>query len=293
MVPGRHLGNQHGGGHRVLVADIVADHVAVAFLEGEDVLIAAGGLPGGNALGHELEAGEGVLKMHAVCLGNGTGHLGRDQTAHGAGRGRHGAGRLSGLNDIVQKEDAHLVSGDGDILAVFVTNHGSDAVRVRVGTDDQVAVDLLGKIDAQIEALRVLGVGALHRGEAAVQHHLLLDGVDVLHAQALQSLGHQFIAAAVEGSVDDAELVRNRPDCLRIDGLAHDLLKEGLVRLDPDDGDLPVLDGFGIVAGLVAGENIRLGHPRCDGVGIDAHAAPAVGVASALSADFHLIHRHR
>ena len=81
----------------------------------------------------------------------------------------------------------------------------------------------------------------------------------------------------MERRVDDAELIRDRPDCLRIDGLAHDLLKEGLVRLDPDDSDLPLFDGLGIVAGLIAGENIRLGHPRGDRVGMLGRQLGAVG----------------
>ena len=53
----------------------------------------------------------------------------------------------------------------------------------------------------------------------------------VLHAQAAQSLGHELVAAAVEGRIDDFELVRHLAHHGGVYAHLHDLAEEGLVRL--------------------------------------------------------------
>ena len=276
MVVGCHLGHHHGGGDGVLVADIVAHHVAVALLKGEDVFIASGGLPGGHTLGHELEAGEGVLKVDAVLLRHHSGHAGGDDAGQGAGVFRQGAGGLLCADHIVQQQHAHLVAADGDIL-VPGAHHGADAVGVRVGADNQVAAHLLGQVDGQIEALGIFRVGAFHRGEAAVDNHLLGHGVQVLDAQTLQCLGHQLVAAAVEGGVNNFELVRHSGHGLFVNGLGQNLLKEGLVGLLTQNLDLAGLHGLVKVAGLEAGENVDGLHLLGDGLCLLGRQLGAVG----------------
>ena len=161
--------------------------------------------------------------MDAVFLRHHSGHAGGDDAGQSAGVFRQGAGGLLGADHIVQQQHAHLVAADGDIL-VPGADHGADAVGVRVGADDQVAAHLAGQVDGQIEALGIFRVGAFHRGEAAVDDHLLFHGVQVLDAQALQGFGHQLVAAAVEGGVDDFELVGHGGDGLFINSLGEHLL---------------------------------------------------------------------
>ena len=98
---------------------------------------------------------------------------------------------------------------DGDKFACFIPDHNADAVGIRIGADDEVAADLLGKVDGQIKTLGILRVRAYHRREGAVHDHLLRDRGYVLDAQALEGFGDKLVARAVEGCVDDFELVGN------------------------------------------------------------------------------------
>ena len=116
MVVGRHLSDHHGGGHGILVAHIVAHHIAVALFISEDIVVGVGSLPGCNTLGHELETGKGILKVDIICLAHGAGHAGGDNGGQHAGVFRHGAGGLSRADDVVDEQHAELVAGDGNIV---------------------------------------------------------------------------------------------------------------------------------------------------------------------------------
>ena len=121
-VPGGHLGEEHGGGDGVLVPDVVAQHVAVALLIGEDDLALASGLQGVLLLRHELEAGEGIVAGDAVGLGHLAGHLGGDDGLQGYGMFGHLPGAAHGADEVVQQQHAGLVAGDGLILALGVAH---------------------------------------------------------------------------------------------------------------------------------------------------------------------------
>ena len=177
-------------------------------------------------------------------------------------------GATAGLNDVVQQENAHLVAGNGDILAVSVANHGTHAVRVGVGSDNQVAVDFLCQRHGQIEAFGILGVRADHSGEVPVNYHLFRHREDVLHTQTLQGFRHQLVSAAVEGGVDDPELIGNGCDRTGVDRLLHHFTEEGLVGFFADNRDGAVLYGFFVVTGLIAGEEVGLGHALGNVIGM-------------------------
>ena len=169
--------------------------------------------------------------MDIVHIADPPHHLGRDDRRE---RGRVFRQRsLADVrrDDIVQQQHAHLVAGDGVVLPVRTAHHDADTVGVRIGAEDEVAADLLGEVDGQIEALRVFRVRALDGRERAVEHHLLLDGDDLRHAQPVQRLGHKVPACAVKRRVDDLEAVGHAADDVRVDRLTQDVCEEGLVRL--------------------------------------------------------------
>ena len=103
-------------------------------------------------------------------------------------------------------------------------HHRAYAVGIGVGADDEIAVHALCQIDREIEALGVLGVRALDRREASVNDHLLLNGVEVLYAEAAQRFGDELVAAAVERRVYYAQVVRDLFDNFLVDRLSHDVL---------------------------------------------------------------------
>ena len=281
----RHLGNHHGCGDGVLIADIVAHHVAVALLKGKYILVAARGFPLGDTLGHELEARKGVLKVDAVRLADRSGHAGGNDACYRARVLWHGAGGLLRLDDIVEQEYAHLVAGYGDIF-VAAANHGADTVGIWVGSDYQIASDLLCKVDREVEALRIFGVRAGNGREAAVDDHLLRHGVEMLYSQAVQHFGDELIAAAVERRVDDLEFVRNVGDGLLVDSHPEHLLHEQFVGLFAEYLDPAGLYGFVVIAGLEAREHVNGFHLLCNGLSLLRRELRPVGPVDLIAVIF-------
>ena len=82
----------------------------------------------------------------------------------------------------------------------------------------------------------------------------------MLHAQALQGLGDEFIAGAVEGGVHHGEGVGHLLHHGLVVDLLHDVGQELLVGLLPHEGDEPLGDGLVVVHGLDAVEHVQLLH---------------------------------
>ena len=169
--------------------------------------------------------------MDVVHITDAAHHFGRDDRRDRGRVFRQRALAAARRDDIVEQQHAHLVAGDGVILAVRTADHDTNAVGVRIRAEDEVAADLLGKVHSQIEALRIFRVRALDGRERAVEHHLLLDGDDLRHTQAVQRLGHEVPARAVKRRVDDLEPVGHAADDVRVDRLAQDVGQKRLVRL--------------------------------------------------------------
>ena len=276
-VPGGHLGEEHGGGDGVLIPDVVAQHVAVALLVGEDDLALAALFQGVLLLGHELEAGEGVVAGDAVGLGHLPGHLGGDDGLEQHGLFRHGAGPAHGADQVVRQQHAGLVAGDGDEGAVVCPDHDAHTVAVGVGAQDEVGAHLVGQLDGQIEALGILRVGGDHGGEVAVQHHLLFHAVEVLHAQLTEGLGHQLVAAAVEGGVDHLEGVGHLGHGGLVVDHFVDFAHEGVVGLGAQDLDASLCHGLVEVHASHAVEDVDALQRLGDGVGVVGGQLGAVG----------------
>ena len=276
-VPCGHLGDDHGGSDGVLIPDEVAQHVTIGLLEGHDDIALVGLGQSVHLLGHELEAGEGIVAGDAVALGHLAGHLSGDDGLQQHGLFGHGTGTLLGADHIVGQQHAGLVAGDGDEITLAAADHDAHAVAVGVGAHDEVSAHLVGQVDGQIEALGVLRVGGLDGGEAAVKHHLLGHAVDVLHAQRLQSLGHQLVAAAVEGGVDHMEGVGDLGHGGLVGDHGGDMAHEAAVGVLTDDLDETLCLGLFKVHGLDAGEDVDLLQALGNGGGVLGGQLCAVG----------------
>ena len=246
----------------------------------------AGGLQRVLLLGHELETGERVAAGDAVALGHLAGHLGGDDGLEEVGIFRHLARPAHGADQVIQQQHAGLVAGDGDELAVRAADHNAHTVAVRVGAQDEVRTHLVGQLDGQIEALRVLRIGGGHRGKRAVQHHLLLYAVQVLHTQAAQGLRHQLPAAAVEGGVYHLEAVGYLGDGGTVIDHSHDVGHEHLVRLLTQKGDKTGLHRVVKGHALHAGEDVDLLQTGGDGGGVLGRQLRAVGPVDLVAVVF-------
>ena len=177
---------------------------------------------------------------------------------------RHGVRQLLRGDDVIGEQHADLIARQGDILAGLVLEDDAGAVRIRVGSDDEVNVVLLCQINGQIEAFLVLRVRVLDGREIAVDLHLLGLADNVLVAQTAQDLGHQTVAGAVERRVDQLEVVCDLLNAVRIDRDLDDLAEVRLVGLFVQNADHAALDRFVEIRGLNAGEDVGRRHFLCD-----------------------------
>ena len=131
---------QHGV-DRVLIAHVRAGEVAVALFKAEDIALRmAARLQQGDLLADILEARQHAAQFHAVFVGDGRDHVGRDDRRDGDGVFRHRAVGDAAAADEIQQDDAHLVAGDEAVAALAVGHGGATAVAVRVGADEDVGV---------------------------------------------------------------------------------------------------------------------------------------------------------
>ena len=201
-------------------------------------------------------------------LGHLAGHLGGHDGLQHHGVGGQLAAALHGAVQIIAQQHAGLVAADGLEFARLIAYHDAHAVTVGVGAHDEIRLHLVRQRHRQIEALRILRIRGFHRGEVAVDDHLLRHAVQMLDAQTGQGLRHQLVAAAVEGRIYHLEGVRHLGHGVVIVDHIHDVCHELSIRLVPHGLDQACLDGFIEVHALSTGENIDLLQFRGDGGGV-------------------------
>ena len=143
-------------------------------------------------------------------------------------------------------------------------NGGAHAVGIRVGSNDQVGLDLLGKVERQLQRLAELGVGVLARGEVAVGVGLLGHDGDVVHANLLEDARDALHARTVERRVDNL-VALGRLEAG--DGDLLDGLDEGVENLLRRPLDEALLDALVEVHHLDAAKDGRLGNGGADLIG--------------------------
>ena len=228
-------------------------------------------------LGHELEAGEGVVGLDPVGLSDHAGHVRCHQRLEGHSVGGQGPGPLFGADQIVQQQHARLVAGNLDVLAGLVLDLDGHAVGVGVRAEDEVGVDFFRQVQRQGEALRRLRVGGLDGGEGPVDDHLLRDAMQVPDAQLAQHIGDLLVPGAVEGGVDHGEGIRHLGDRGLVVDLRQDMGEELVVGLLAHQGDEALLQRRLIGQGLDVVKYVQLFHLGGDGGGVLGRQLGAVG----------------
>ena len=243
-----HLCDQHRGRDRILVPHIIAHHIAVAFLISENILIGTFPFPLCDPFRHEFETSEGIFHVDFVSPADFLCHLRSDDTLYRAGIVRHSIRAATGFDDIVQQQHTHLVSGNGDIL-LPLPYQNTDAVSIRIGTDNDVAAYFSGKFHRQSKTFRVFRVRARHGGECTVDHHLLLNRIEMADPEATERFRNKLIAASVEGSIHDFEAICHRRNGFAVDRLSEDTFEVGFVRFLIQKDDLSLLHRLVIITG--------------------------------------------
>ena len=108
----------------------------------------------------------------------------------------------------------------------------------------------------------------------------------MLHAQAPQGLGDEFVTGAVEGGVDDLEIVGHTPHGGAVVDLPHDPGEERLVSLGAHQGDKALGDGGIVIQPLNGGKEVQLGHFPGDSIGMVGGELSAVGPVHLIAVVF-------
>ncbi len=201
------LGNPHGGAGCVLVTGVGPREVAVAFLAPEDeIRPAAGGFQLVHLLGDVFEADQQVADAgyvvgtrHRIDQSGGDVRLDDDPL-----RGQASGGPQP-VDGVIRQDDGDLVTGQEKPLPAVV-HHDADAVRVRVGAEQDVGSGLLRQRQRRVEGFDDFRVGDVEShffespaqvgGRRAKRH---------IEAQALQHRIDRGDAGAVQGGIKDLQ----------------------------------------------------------------------------------------
>ena len=181
----RHLADEHGSHHSILVPDIGTGQITVALLEAENVPI---GFPrrfhAADLLANEFEAGEHIQKLHTVLFRHPCRQIGSHDGLHRQRPLRKRTHGLSLGSNVIEEQRAHFVSGQEFIVALILDGD-AHPVAVRVGGQQQIRASLLAIFHPQLQCLLDLRVREGAGGEIPVRVLLLFDHGDVLDADAL------------------------------------------------------------------------------------------------------------
>ena len=203
--PGGYLGYHRAGGHSVLVAHKVANHVAIALFAAADEDFLA--LELANLVADELEARQHIIDLHAHALGNVGGQLAGDDGLDDKLLAGQAAGLFPFFQQIVDQHTHGLVAVEQHPLAIGTLHGHTHAVGVGVAGKDDVGVDVLGQLYGHLHGSLLLGVGAGGCGEIAVGSGLFLHDIDIREAQFLQHARNEGDARAVQRSIDNLQVV--------------------------------------------------------------------------------------
>ena len=264
-VVAEHLADHVSTVHAVLIADVGAGQVAVAFLKAKYITVCLALLfQLADLLTDKLEAGQHIDSTQTIMGGDLFAHVHCDDGLDHDRVSRHLAVLYALAANVIQQQHTGLVAGQQLVLACLVLDGDAHAVTVRVGGKQQVGVALLGILHAQCHSLFDLRVGIRAGREIAVRLLLLLDHRNVGVAHLLQGAGHGLQTGAVQRTVHDGHILVDF--FAKQDGLALDLLYEGGVDLVRDVPDAAVCHASFKAAGpdickdvqfLDLGQNLR------------------------------------
>ncbi len=90
----------------------------------------------------------------------------------------------------------------------------------------------------------------------------------MLHSQATESLRNQLVSRAVEGRINNLQVIRHALDHVRVDRLLHDLSKKGFVRFAAQKFNKPLRHGLLKGHGRHIAEHVLFPHTGGDGLGM-------------------------
>lgn len=231
-----HLGAQHGRDDGVFVAGMGAAEISARLLKPEHIGMRAVLLPLLDLLADELEPDGRFEERDA--------EIGADRLRHARGNKGLDDSRVCGegvllleaCEDIVEQQDAHLVAGERDKLALLVLDGDAETVGIGIGAEHDVCMDLVCKRNAHGERLLEFGIGHSDGGELGILGRLLLDDGHV-DAQLPEDAGDRNVSRAVYGRIDELQILPALSDRLRGERKFFELRNVGIVHFRGNGND--------------------------------------------------------
>ena len=129
-----------------------------------------------------------------------------------------------------------MVAIDENPLAVAVLASHTNSVGVRVGSHQNVGIELLCIAQTERQSFCYFWVRTVYGREIAVFHHLFLYAMNVCESPIAQCSWYHNATCTVQRSVNNAEVVLSF-DYFRVDTNRLDILKINLIHLFSDDFD--------------------------------------------------------
>ena len=178
---------------------------------------------------------------------------------------RHGALLDAACADVIEKQYAHLVTGDELIGAVRALHGDTDTVCIRVSREHQVRAGLLSKLEALLQCVEDLRVRIGAGSEVAVRVLLLRHDRDVVDTDVVQYAGDRNEAGTVQWGVHELEAGGRRDT--RADLTCLDRLVECVLAVVLDELDETLIHALGEAHVLRTGEHVGLLDLLVDDVG--------------------------
>src|SRR5580658_7622522 len=230
-----HFAKQCDGADGVLIADLAADHKAIAFFTADDVVLAP--LFFLDQLGNIFEPGERVVAFNVAAARDLVDEFGGDDGFDDHVVRFGDPFFLAGLYHIIEGEDGGLIAVQQGPLSLAVFHADAYPISVRVGAEEDIGIDLLGFAEADAHGFAFFGVGEDYGREISIRSGLFVDDVDICKPEALEHLRNQLDAAAVDGSINDPQIMLTF-NSFRVNGQVAHHGDIGFVDILADHGDV-------------------------------------------------------
>ena len=209
-VEGEHFADHEGGIHPVLVPDISSREISVGLFKPADIVVRSPALfQSADHLADELEAGENIDRFNVIVRRDLFRQVHRHNRLDKNRMCRHFTVPRPLRTDIVQQQQADLVSGKQLIIPVGGPHRNSAAVAVRIGCQQQVSVLTSGILQAQRHRLPDLRVRIRAGWEVPVGLSLLFHHGNVGESAFLQRAGNRLQSRSVQRAVDYGNITVN------------------------------------------------------------------------------------
>ena len=194
--------------HAILVTNVRAGQITIAFFEAEHITVCFPQLfQLANLLADELKAGQHVDSTQSVMGGNLLAHIHRHDSLDHDRVGRHLTVLDALTANVIQQQHTCLVAGQQLILPSPILDSNTHTVTIRVSCQQQVSVALPGILHAQCHCFLDLRIRVRTGRKVSVWLLLLLDHRNVSVTHLLQGAGHWLQPRTIQRAVHDGYIL--------------------------------------------------------------------------------------